>query len=134
MLDLWDRVEEFDGAGFDPLKTIEEGLAGLAVEDWAEWPVAARSEQVTQLLALRERLDAEVVRLVGTWDRDHGWELDGSLSPAAWLTFRTALSTGEARRLVKTARVVDRHPEIAERLADGRVTASHVDTMARVVT
>ncbi len=134
MLDLWDRVGEFDGAGFDPLKTIEEGLAGLAAEDRASWPVAAKSEQVTQLLALQERLNGEVLRLIGEWDRDRAWELDGSLSPAAWLTLRTTLPVRDARRLVTTARIVDRHPEIAERLADGRVTASHVNTMARVVT
>ena len=71
MLDLTDRVERIDCAGvFDPLKTIEQGLADLAAEDRAEWPAVAKSDRVTQLLALQERLNAEVSRLVGEWDRD----------------------------------------------------------------
>ena len=133
MLDLMDRVGESIGGGFDAIDRIEEGLATFTAEDRAGWPVAAKSERVTQLLALQERMHAEVVRLVGDWDRDHGWELDGSLSPVSWLTDRCPVSTGEARRLVKSARVAARHPEVAERLADGGVTAGHVDTMARVV-
>ncbi len=133
MLDLRDRVEESDGAGFDPLKTIEQGLAGLAAEDRSGWPGVARSERVTRLLALQERLNAEVLRLVGEWDRDRAWELDGSLSAASWLEHRTPLAAAEARRTVKTARLVDRHDVIRDALADHQLTEPHVTAMSRVV-
>ncbi len=133
MLDLMDRVEENEGAGFDPLKTIEQGLAGLAAEDRAGWPAVAKSERVTHLLALQERLNAEVLRLVGEWDRDHAWETDGSLSAAAWLEQRTSLAHRDARTMVKTARLVDRHAAIGAALANEEIAVPHVSAIGRVV-
>jgi hypothetical protein len=133
MLDLTDRVEEIESAGFDPLNTIEKGLAGLAAEDRAGWPAVAKSDRLTHLLALQERLNAEVLRLVGEWDRDHAWEADGSLSAAAWLEHRTPLAPQDARRTVKTARLVDRHAVIGAALADHQITVPHLTALSRVM-
>ena len=132
MLDLTDRVERFVGAGFDPLETIETGLAGLAAEDRAGWPAVAKSQRVTHLLALQERLNAEVLRLVGDWDRDRAWEADGSLSAAAWLEHRTPVAPRGAREVVKTARLVERHTAIGAALAEGALTVPHVSAISRV--
>ena len=132
MLDLLDRVE-LESAGFDPLETIEQGLAGLAAEDRAGWPAVAKSQRVTHLLALHERLTAEVLRLVGDWDRDRAWEADGSLSAAAWLGHRTPVAPRRAREIVKTARLVDRHTAIGAALGAGEITGPHVEAMGRVV-
>jgi len=82
--------------------------------------------------AVRERLDAEYLRLVGRWNRGRAWEADGSLSAASWLEHRTPASRGEARRLVKTARLVDRHEVIGDALADGAITTPHIDAMGKV--
>ena len=56
------------------------------------------------VLAIRERLDAEVLRLVGQWDRDRGWEIDGALSPRAWLTHQTPVTNRQAGWLAKQAK------------------------------
>jgi hypothetical protein len=91
------------------------------------------SDRLVELLEIRERLDAEVLRLTGSWDRDRAWEIDGSLSARAWLAYRTPLSDGDAQRLVKNARLVDRHEMVATALADGDINTPHVEAMGQVV-
>jgi hypothetical protein len=119
--------------GDDPVLRIRMAVAVLAGEDRDGWTAAARSERLQELLEVRERLDAEVLRLVGGWDRDRSWELDGALSARSWLTRRTPVSASEAGRLVKNARLVDKQDEIGEALLDGDITVAHVDAIGRVV-
>ncbi|MGA9595885.1 MAG: DUF222 domain-containing protein, partial [Acidimicrobiia bacterium] len=83
--------------------------------------------------AIQERLDAEVLRLTGEWDRDRAWEIDGALSPRAWLTHRAPVTNTEAGKLVKQARLVREHHTLAAALSKGTITTAHVDTISRVV-
>ncbi|MEA2000642.1 MAG: DUF222 domain-containing protein [Actinomycetota bacterium] len=117
----------------DPVLQIRMGIAVLAGENRDGWTGTAMSERVTEMLEIRESLDAEILRLVGLWDRDRAWEIDGSLSPRAWLTYRTPIADGEAQRLVKTARIVDRHDTVSEALAEGEITTPHVEAIGRVM-
>jgi len=112
---------------------IRLGIAALAGENRAGWTGFAKSERVQELLEVRERFDAELLRLLGSWDRDRAWEIDGSLSPRAWLAHRTPVSGGEAQRLVKNARLVDEHPGVATALAHGDITTPHVEAIGRVM-
>jgi hypothetical protein len=109
------------------------GVAMLASEDRREWTGKAKSALLQELLEVRERLDAEILRTAGDWDRDRAWEIDGALSPRVWPAHRTPLSESEAGRLVKNARVVSGHGEIAEALADGDITTPHVESIGRVM-
>lgn len=117
----------------DQLKRIKAALAALNAEDREQWTSTALSERVVELVELQERLAAEVLRVVGQWDHTRAWEADGSLSATAWLQHRTPLPIRDARRVVKTARLVDHHDPLATALGDGAVTVGHVDAMARVV-
>jgi hypothetical protein len=117
----------------DPVLQIRMATAVLAAEDRSSWTGYALSERLVELLEAKERLDAEIVRAAGDWDRDRAWEIDGALSPRAWLAYRTPVSEAEAGRLVKNARLVDRHDEIAEALADGDITTPHVKAIGRVM-
>nr|MDJ0665595.1 DUF222 domain-containing protein [Acidimicrobiia bacterium] len=117
----------------DPVLQIRMATAVLAAEDRSSWTGHALSEQLVELLEVKERFDAEVLRLVGSWDRNRAWEADGSLSPRSWLSYRTPMSEAEAGRLVKNSRLVDRHDEISEALADGEVTTPHVEAIGRVM-
>jgi hypothetical protein len=117
----------------DPVLQIRLSIAALAGEDRTSWTGSAKSERVQELLEIRERFDAEILRAVGAWDRDRAWEIDGSLSPRAWLSHRTPVSDGEAQRLVKSARLVDEHPRISTALADGDITTPHVEAIGRVI-
>jgi len=118
--------------GGDPALQIRRGIVALAEEDRTYWTGSAKSERLLELLAVRERIDAEILRLTGEWDRDRAWEIDGSLSPKAWLTYRASVTNRQAGQLVKQARLVERHKPIATALADGDVTTAHVDAIGRV--
>jgi hypothetical protein len=130
-------VLERDGAllddGGDPIRRIENAVADLAGEDREHWTSHALSERVIELVRVRERLDAELLRVTGLWNRTKAWEADGSLSAAAWLEHRTRLAPHHARRVVKTARLADCHTPIGKALGDGDIATAHVDALARVV-
>ncbi len=117
----------------DPVLQIRMATAVLAAEDRSSWTGHALSEQLVELLEVKERFDAEVLRLVGSWDRDRAWEIDGALSPRAWLAYRTPVSDADAGRLVKNARLAESHDEIAGALADGDITTPHVEAIGRVM-
>jgi hypothetical protein len=119
--------------GDDPVLQIRRGIAALSAESRESWIGVTRSERLQELLEVRERLDAETLRLIGLSDRDGAWEIDGAFSPRSWLTHRTPISDSEAQRLVKNARLVDQHTVIAEALADGDITTPHVEAIGRVV-
>jgi hypothetical protein len=114
----------------DPVGLIREGLACLAGEDRSGWPAGVLSDLVVDLLAVRERLDAEVLRAVGRWDAISAWADDGALSGSGWLADRAELTRGAARRLVRTAGLAYRNDGTGEALAEGKVTATAVETMA----
>jgi hypothetical protein len=133
MFDMMERDHALLGDGGDPMERIETGIAHLAGEEREHWTSHALSERVVDLVRVRERLDAELLRTAGLWDRKKAWEADGSLTPAAWLEHRTPLAPQQARRVVKTARLADTHTAIAKPLGDGDIAVAHVDAMARVV-
>ncbi|MDJ0952718.1 MAG: DUF222 domain-containing protein, partial [Acidimicrobiia bacterium] len=117
----------------DPVLQMRMATAALAAEDRTNWTGPEKSERLQELLDIKERFDAEVLRLTGSWDRDRAWEIDGALSPRSWLTHRTPISEHEAQRLVKLARLVDTHHQISQALADGDITAPHVEAIGRVM-
>ncbi len=107
-------------------------MAELGLEDRDGWHGDALSARLVELLEVRERLDAELMRIAAVWHRRRAWEVDGALSPTAWLTHRAPMVDGEARRLVKRAKVVEAAPHLAAALHTGATTAAHVGVMARV--
>ena len=132
MIDIQDSRHPPTG-NRDPVLQIRMGIAELAAESQEHWTGTARSERLQELLEIKERFDAQILRLTASWDRDRAWEIDGALSPRSWLTHRTSVTDGDAQRLVKEARLVDKHHQISEALADGDITTAHVATIGRVM-
>jgi len=114
-------------------RQVREAVDAAMVVDRAGWSGAARSAEVVELLAARERLDALVHAAVGEWDRDAAWALDGSVSPVAWLAHRTPVTRQDAATLVRSARHVARHEVTAKALGAGDISVAHVQVAARAV-
>ena len=114
-------------------EAVREAVDAAMAVDRSGWSGAARSAEVLELLDARERLDALLFGVVGAWDRDAAWALDGSVSPVAWLAHRAPLTRQDASSLVRSARHVARHEATAKALDAGDVTASHVEVAARAV-
>jgi hypothetical protein len=111
---------------FDALERIRADLAVVVKEERAGWAASAQSARVQELAALRERVDAELVRAVSQWDAERCWEVDGLFSPSSWLRHFTALDRAEAHRVVRSARLVREHDATAAALAAGTITSTHV--------
>ncbi|NNL48726.1 MAG: DUF222 domain-containing protein [Acidimicrobiia bacterium] len=115
----------------DRVDSLRRGVKGLTGEDYQGWLPSRLSEQVRELATVRERLEAEYVRLLAEWDRQSAWAVDGSLSPTAWLSSHTPVLRNDASRSVKTAQLIrDRH-NTAEALASEAVTITQVATLAQ---
>jgi hypothetical protein len=128
-------IAEWDAAVApnDPADRMRADLAELGLEDRDGWHGDALSARLVELLEVRERLDAELIRVAAAWRRRRAWEADGALSAASWLTHRAPISGPDARRLVTSATVVDAAPRLAEALHTGATSAAHVEAMARVM-
>lgn len=112
---------------------VRAAVEAAAAEDRSGWSGAARSAEVVELLAAQERLQALVTAVVGEWDRDQAWALDGAASPVAWLAHRCPLTRQDAATLVRSARHVARHDATAKALDAGDISAAHVQVAARAV-
>ena len=117
----------------DPVDGIHGLVGRLAGEDRSGWSGAARSERVLGLMEAAERLQAELLRAVGEWDRVAAWGEDGALSPVAWLAYRTPATKGTAARLVRSARLVRRDERVAAAVAEGRISSAHVEVIADAI-
>ncbi|SDE68889.1 protein of unknown function [Blastococcus fimeti] len=90
-------------------------------------------ERTGALVVARNRLDAEVARTVREGELTQAWEHDGKASMTSWLRGHHRLSQGEAGRLVRNGRTLERLPILAAAAAVGAVSAEAVSVIAPVV-
>ena len=115
----------------DAMTDLREAVATVAGTNRAGWTGVARSGELVELFAARERLDAVILAVTGEWDRDRSWELDGARSPVAWLAHRAPVTRQEASSLVRTARHVAAFDQTAKALDAGDITAAHATIAAQ---
>jgi hypothetical protein len=115
----------------DTTSCLRHAVAGIAGLDRSGWTGVARSDELVEVLEVRERLDAVILGLTGAWDRDKSWELDGARSAVSWLAHRAPLTRQDASALVRTARHVERFETTAKALDAGDITASHATSAAQ---
>lgn len=116
---------------FDPVFAAGAELGALAVEDRRGWTAAARASRVRDLAGLADRVNAELVRAVGDWDRGKDWALDGQLSAPTWLAWQAPMTKTAGARMVADATFLAGHDDIAALLASGALTCAHVTAMAK---
>lgn len=112
------------GKGNCTLEDFEaEDLDGLTGE--------AIGEQLPELFAFRNRLDAQIQRRLARFDKLEGYAADRALSAQAWLRWKCHLSAGEASERVKVARRMLDLDLTASALAEGSISFRHAALIAR---
>jgi hypothetical protein len=132
-------LDQRSDQGFDPhpaeeatpAEAVASALAVAATDDRGGWSGAARSALLLELLALRDRLDAEILRAAGEWDRSGAWAEDGALNPASWLAHKATLTRTSGEELLRSSRLVRDHERTGKALATGDVSPAHVHVLAR---
>jgi hypothetical protein len=114
----------------DPAGLIRDGLIALSAEDRRSWSAAAHTERLLALRELQERVDAEMVRCVAGWDAAAAWAEGTARGPKSWLASCARMTHAEADRLLTSARLVRDHEATARALADGVISARHVEALA----
>src|SRR5437868_8126880 len=89
------------------------------------------SVEVLELLAQRERIEAQLLQKLGAFAASREWAADGAHNPTRWLIHHGRLGAVDAARLVRNSRLVHQHERTAKLLDSGDITTNHVDVMAR---
>jgi hypothetical protein len=119
------------GKSTDAVAEIQAAVARVAAEDRSGWSDGALCDRLRELLETRERLDAEILALAGTWDARRSFTIDGARRAEHWLEHRCDLSPPEAKRVLRSARLVRDHDRTDKALCAGDITTGHVDALAR---
>ncbi len=105
---------------------------GLAMEiDNLDIPPCA--EAISEVLALRDRLDAKITGAVGDFDAAGLWDLDAATSMTAWLRQHGAMTKREAARVTGRAKKLRELPVTAAAWQAGELSGGQVDAMVAVL-
>ncbi len=110
------------------MSALGSAIDELAGADLFACPVGVVGEDIVGLLSLQARLDAQIVRRIGHFDRHGGAEVGGATSTGAWLVGVGRMTRGAAFGRVYAARAFARGdlPSTAAAFADGRIGFEHV--------
>jgi hypothetical protein len=115
------------------LERLPHLAAELTPRALAAVPGSLAVEALDRMGPVLAALDGIRLALLGVVDARGAWALDGSRSPAAWLSRLDRSATAAASVEVRTARALrDRLPLTAEALLTGRVTVGHARVLARL--
>ncbi|MCO7220710.1 HNH endonuclease signature motif containing protein [Klenkia sp. PcliD-1-E] len=103
------------------------------VEDLHRLPASDVLELLAGLVVERNRLDAQIAGVVRHAELTQAVEHDGLSSVRSWLIGHQRISAADASRMVRVGRVVEHFPLLAQRFAEGSVTAAQMDVVASAV-
>jgi len=90
-------------------------------------------DAITEVLALRDRLDAKISDTVGAFDAAGLWDLDAATSMTAWLRQHGAITRREAARMTGRAKKLRALPVTAAAWQAGELSGGQVDAMVAVL-
>jgi hypothetical protein len=114
----------------DALADLERAVDRVADQDLTGMFGPQVLERSRRLLALKNRLDAQVARTVREGELTQASEYDGAKTMQSWLRGHGRLPLASAHRLVVTGRALEHLPAVAEAFAAGRVSAEAVAVVA----
>jgi hypothetical protein len=92
--------------------------------DDGQWLIEHRADM--------DRAEARWLQRLAQFDRDGLWALDGQLSCAGWLVWRTRMARSTAFEKLRVAHELERRPIVAEAFQQGRLSYSAVRAMTRL--
>ena len=118
-----------------PVRLIAAALDRLGAEDLRALASADRRRRVLDLVAQRNRLDAELTRRIADLDRSGAYAAPGSHahSAASWLRREARLSPNAASEQVRVARQLQELPEATRAYRAGELAFQHCATITRVL-
>ena len=112
------------------MSSLRSALDELRADDVGDLPLGQLGDDLVELRAVAEALEAEWIRRLQVFDARRGWAVDGSLSLAAWLRARCRMTGAAATDRSRLARSLREMPLTQRAFSDGDLTTGHVRTMA----
>ncbi len=94
---------------------------------------AERGEVIAELVALRDRVEMQLMGVVAEADRADDAATTGATHTAGWVAGLTRLVGREASRLVKAARRLEAHDRVAEALREGWLRTEQAQVIVAAV-
>ena len=92
--------------------------------DIGQWLIEQRADM--------DRAEALWLHQLAVFDRDGLWALDGQLSAASWLVWRTNMARSTAFEKLRVAHQLERRPLVAQAFRQGRLSYSAVRALTRL--
>ncbi len=108
------------------------GLDNLAQEAIDQLPDSALGDDLVGIRRQMDRLEAQFLRRLHRFDRNHGAAAEGAVSTVSWLRGRCGITARSAVHRVRMARVLAELPEAMESLSAGRASLTNVSMIARL--
>ncbi|WP_164699828.1 HNH endonuclease signature motif containing protein [Modestobacter sp. KNN46-3] len=115
------------------MSELMSALDALAAEELHGLTDGGVLDRVAELVAVQNRIAAELTRTVRRADTMQAAEHDGSKSMRSWLTGHARLAPAEASRVLRSGRVLEHFPALGAGFAEGSVTAAQMDVVAAAV-
>ncbi|MGY5882652.1 DUF222 domain-containing protein [Modestobacter lacusdianchii] len=115
------------------MSELMSALDALAADDLHGLTEGAVLDRTALLVAVQNRVAAELTRTVRHGELTQAAEHDGLKSMRSWLIGHARLSANDASRVVRSGRALEHFPALAAGFADGSVTAAQMDVVATAV-
>src|SRR5690348_16959247 len=90
-------------------------------------------DRVRDLIAERNRIDAELARAVRIADSKRAFAADGQATAQSWLRGHCRLSKSAASQVVRNGRALEQLPAVEAAHAAGELTAEQVSVIAEIL-
>ncbi|MCG5434473.1 13E12 repeat family protein, partial [Mycobacterium sp. MYCO198283] len=87
-------------------------------------------DELAELCGQRNAIDARIVEIAATIERDGIWGHTGARSVAALLAWRTGMSTRNAKTIAAVADRLPQFPRCAQAMREGRLSLDQVGVIA----
>ncbi|HVF76320.1 MAG TPA: DUF222 domain-containing protein [Acidimicrobiales bacterium] len=106
-----------------------------ALREAVEAPdVPLDGDALAEVLKLVDLLNAKVSRVIGEFDAEALWELDGATSMTAWLRHHAGMTASNAKAIASTAKKLRTLPMTAECWLSGSLSGGQVQAIVRNAT